>query len=150
MADDTPDTPASPPKPAPRRRAPRQTPVKDESTAKAEAPSAADDSKPAPPKRVRKPAASRAPASPATSPAKPAPKPRSSKRATPRRAARPKEAAPPAVAAETVRDNWAKAAVAGGLAAVGALATAALLSLRGSSQIAPAQAKQVEDEESTA
>ncbi len=109
---DTPETPTPPAKPvAPRRRTARK-PV----AAKPTAPMAASvTEKPAaPPKRA-------APA-----------KPRSTKRATPA----PKRRAPakPATDAPVTKTGgrWGTAAVVGGLAAVGAAATAALLSLRGS------------------
>ncbi|ONF96310.1 hypothetical protein [Sphingomonas jeddahensis] len=126
MADneDTP-TPAAAPKP-PARRAPRKS-----STAKSASSTPAD--KPASKPR-RKPAASASEAAAATPAKKPAapPKPRSTKRATPapKRPAKPKSAAAAEAEKAPVWKN--KAAIAGGLAAVGAAATAALLSLRGS------------------
>lgn len=123
MADNEETPPAAAPKP-PARRAPRKTtPAK----------SAAD--KPAP-KPKRKPAgeASESAAKPASAARKaPAPpKPRSTKRATPtpKRPAKPKVETP---AEAEKQPAWkSKAALAGGLAAVGAAATAALLTLRGS------------------
>ncbi len=111
---DTPEPPAPPTKPAPtRRRAPRKATTKS-----------------APPKN----ASEKAPATTAaTLPKRAAPaKPRSTNRATPA----PKRRAPANPAAETSTakgsGKWGKAAVVGSLAAVGAAATAALLSLRGS------------------
>lgn len=112
MADDT-DTPEPAAKPrAPRRRS--TTPRKPRATAaKADAPAA----KSATPSRAK-------PATP--------PKPRSTKRATPA----PKRRAPAKSATDKAPDKSGKwgtaAAVVGGIAAVGAAATAALLSLRGS------------------
>ncbi|MDF2603235.1 MAG: hypothetical protein K0R56_597 [Sphingomonas sp.] len=126
MADneDTP-TPSAPKPPA--RRAPRKR-------AAAKPSDATPASKPAA-KPKRKPARSAAQASGSSSavkkPAAP-PKPRSSKRATPppKRPAKPKSASASSTAKTPMWKN--KAAIAGGLAAVGAAATAALLSLRGS------------------
>jgi hypothetical protein len=142
MVDDTPEQSAASTKPAPRRRSARTAPAKQESGAsKDEVPAVATEAtKPAPVKRARKPAASRASAAapaPASSQA-PTPKPRSSKRAVPRPSRRAKETvlSPGAKPADTARTDWGKAAMAGGLAALGALATAALLSLRGSSSAA--------------
>jgi hypothetical protein len=126
MADND-DTPvADTPKP-PARRAPRKAPA-----AKAASSTASD--KPAAKPRRKPAAAAAASSTTATTPAKkPAapPKPRSSKRATPapKRPGRPKAASPE----PEKKSGWKnKAAIAGGLAAVGAAATAALLSLRGS------------------
>ncbi|MCC2978597.1 hypothetical protein [Sphingomonas sp. IC4-52] len=122
MADNEETPPAAAPKP-PARRAPRK------STASKSAPD-----KPASKPR-RKPAAakSESAAEPATVRKPPAPpKPRSTKRATPppKRPAKPKAETPPESEKTPVWKS--KAALAGGLAAVGAAATAALLSLRGS------------------
>jgi len=118
MADDT-DTPAPPavPAAAPRRR-----------TARKPAAKAAGTSKPA----ATKLAASKS-ATGAATPKRAAPaKPRSTKRATPA----PKRRAPAKSTTEKAADKssgkWGTAAVVGGIAAVGAAATAALLSLRGS------------------
>ena len=130
--DDTP--PAVAPKP-PARRAPRKS-----STAKSAGTKSAAE-KPAGSAAADKPAAKsrRKPASSASEAAAPAPakksaappKPRSTKRATP---APKRPAKPTSAAAEAEKTPvWkSKAAIAGGLAAVGAAATAALLSLRGS------------------
>jgi hypothetical protein len=116
---DTPDTPADA-KPAPRKRAPRKAQTPKPEAAQHEAAPPVDD-KPAPKRRgPRK--AEHAPA-----------KPRAAKRTTPPRASR--KAEPRTTlekATDTVRANWTAAAFAGGLAAAGAVATAALLSLRGS------------------
>lgn len=136
MADDISDTP--PPaasKPAPRRRAPRKT------------------STPAPAAKTStgKSAAAKPPAEGAKSAPKASPKPRSTKRATPtpkRPAAKPAAAKPssakpaPKPRKATARatpkpadksgSRWSVAAIAGGVAAIGAAATAAILSLRGS------------------
>jgi hypothetical protein len=123
MADND-DTPAAPKPPA--RRAPRKS--------SAPKPPAASNEAPAP-KTRRKPAAASAASGEPAAQKKPAapPKPRSTKRATPppKRAATPKPSA--AQAERETKSGWKnKAALAGGLAAVGAAATAALLSLRGS------------------
>ena len=125
MADNDDTQPAAAPKP-PARRAPRKT-------AAAKSASTAND-KPAASKPRRKPAAAASEAAapaPAKKPAAP-PKPRSTKRATPapKRPAKPKAASATKDEKQPVWKN--KAAIAGGLAAVGAAATAALLSLRGS------------------
>lgn len=132
MADET-DTPETKPeaKPAPRRRAPRK-----------EQPASAEAKKPAR-SRAKAAVSTDAPkeAAPAPTPARakraaPA-KPRASKRPTPapRRKA---SASPVEKATEKVGGKWGAAAVVGGLAAVGAAATAALLSLRGSTPKASA------------
>lgn len=135
LADNEETPPAAAPKP-PARRAPRKS-----STAK----SAAD--KPAAKPR-RKPAAeaSESAAKPAPARKSPAPpKPRSTKRATPP----PKRPAKPKAQSSADADKppvWkSKAAIAGGLAAVGAAATAALLSLRGSTP-----KKQADDQSASA
>ncbi|WBH15994.1 hypothetical protein [Sphingomonas radiodurans] len=125
MADND-DTKAAPPSPKPpARRAPRKA-------ASPKPVTAAITEKPAASKTRRKPvAASEAPAKPAVAKASVPPKPRSSKRATPptNRPAKPKAEAAPA----KKDGGWRNAAaIAGGLAAVGAAATAALLTLRGS------------------
>ncbi|MDF2493130.1 MAG: hypothetical protein K0S66_64 [Sphingomonas sp.] len=126
MADNEETPAATAPKP-PARRAPRK------STASKPADTAAASKPAARPKR--KPASSTAKSSETAAAAKkPAapPKPRSSKRATPppKRPTKPRAASSAASAKTPVWKN--KAAIAGGLAAVGAAATAALLSLRGS------------------
>jgi hypothetical protein len=135
MADtpETPPTPAKAPAPPRRRANTRKTAAK---PAAAKAPAAKAD-------------ATEATATPAKRPT--TPKPRSTKRATPtpaRRAA-PKAAPKPtasnpaaakpatskttrAKATDKVGGKWGAAAVAGGVAAIGVAATAALLSLRGS------------------
>jgi hypothetical protein len=125
MADNDDTPPAAAPKP-PARRAPRKS-------AAAKSANTSSD-KPATGKSPRKAAAAddAVASAPAKKPAAP-PKPRSTKRATPapKRPAKPKSA--PAAAENTKTPVWKnKAAIAGGLAAVGAAATAALLSLRGS------------------
>jgi hypothetical protein len=128
MADNDETPPAASPKP-PARRAPRKG-----AAAKTSGTSAAD--KPAASKPRRKPAAAASEGTTAPAPTKkPAapPKPRSTKRATPapKRPTKPKSADASATAEKT--PVWkSKAAIAGGLAAVGAAATAALLSLRSS------------------
>lgn len=111
---DTPETPAPPVKPAPtRRRAPRKAATKS-AAPKAPATKTPTTAATTAPKRV-------APA-----------KPRSTSRATPA----PKRRAPAKATTDTSPTKsggkWGKAAVVGGIAAVGAAATAALLSLRGS------------------
>jgi hypothetical protein len=125
MADND-DTPAAPKPPA--RRAPRKA-----ATPKPPASSAVEP--PPASKPRRKPAAAGAPSTEPVVPKKASapPKPRSTKRATPptQRAPKPKENPMP-VKDEAKRGWKNKAAIAGGLAAVGAAATAALLSLRGS------------------
>ncbi|UVO49572.1 hypothetical protein M0208_03235 [Sphingomonas sp. SUN019] len=136
MADtpETPPTPAKAPAPPRRRAATRKTVAKPAAAKTPAVKTDASDAKPAPAKR------------PTT------PKPRSTKRATPaptRRAA-PKAAPKPAATAkpaaakpatpkttlakatDKVGGKWGAAAVAGGVAAIGVAATAALLSLRGS------------------
>ena len=122
MADNEETPPAVAPKP-PARRAPRKSTA---SKSAADKPASKPRRKPAAAKSESgaEPAAVRKPPAP--------PKPRSTKRATPppKRPAKPK-AEKPAEAEKT--PVWkSKAALAGGLAAVGAAATAALLSLRGS------------------
>ncbi len=124
MADtDTPDTDVK--KPVTRRRAPRKTtaPAAGKVAPKA-TPKPATAAKPVAEKPVgptpRKPAA------------KPAPKPRSTKRSTPRpsSARKPITKSPIATATDKVGGKWGAAAIAGGVAMIGA--AAALLTLRGS------------------
>ncbi|WP_085809570.1 hypothetical protein [Sphingomonas sp. TZW2008] len=135
MADTEDTPPADTPKPR-ARRAPRKTsPAKPATASSAGTPTASA------PKPRRKPAAAAASdtASTTKKTAVAPPKPRSSKRATPapKRPTRPKAAATPEKSA-----GWKnKAAIAGGLAAVGAAATAALLSLRGSTPRSTAAGK---------
>ena len=124
MADND-DTPTAPKPPA--RRAPRKVSAP-------KPPVTTSDEKPDAPKPRRKPAAPSAPATETVAAKKPVapPKPRSTKRTTPptKRAAKPRTVA---AAPEPEKSGWKnKVAFAGGLAAVGAAATAALLSLRGS------------------
>ncbi|MEG8039053.1 hypothetical protein QP166_06710 [Sphingomonas sp. LR60] len=121
MADDTSDTPTpAASKPAtPRRRAPRKA-----AAPKAAAPRAAktkatkSDTSAAP---AKKPATKRARATPA--------KPRAT---TGRKSASRSESA-----IDKVGGKWGAAAIAGGVAAIGAAATAALLTLRGSTPKSP-------------
>ena len=70
---------------------------------------------------------------------KPAPKPRSTKRSTPRPASSRKVAKPVAKPADKTSGKWGVAAIAGGVAVLGA--AAALLTLRGSTPKAPKQPK---------
>ena len=120
---DTPDTDVK--KPVTRRRAPRKTaaPAAGKVASKA-TPKPATAAKPVAEKPVgptpRKPAA------------KPAPKPRSTKRSTPRpsSARKPIAKSPIATATDKVGGKWGAAAIAGGVAMIGA--AAALLTLRGS------------------
>ena len=132
MADETEtksDTAAAPT--PPRRRAPR-------TTSKAKATEAKSDTAKteAAPKRTRKPAAAKTetaakPAAKSTAKRTPA-KPRAAKRATPAPKRRKAETVVEK-ATDKVGGKWNAAAIAGGVAAVGA-AAAALLSLRGSSK----------------
>lgn len=123
MADNDETPPAAAPKP-PARRAPRKSPPA----------KSASDKPTSKPRRKPAAAASESAAQTASTVKTPTPpKPRSTKRATPptKRAAKPI----PAAAKDEAEKQpvWkSKAALAGGLAAVGAAATAALLSLRGS------------------
>lgn len=136
MADTEDTPPADTPKPR-ARRAPRKT-----SPAKPAAASSAGTPTASAPKPRRKPAA--VPSSDTASTTKKTavapPKPRSSKRATPA----PKRPTRPKAAPEKSAGWKNKAAIAGGLAAVGAAATAALLSLRGSTPRSSAADKDAE------
>lgn len=118
MADETETPTEAQDKPAARRRAPRKTAAATPaSTRKSRAKQ--DEAAPAPPKHAAPKAA----------------KPRAAKRPTPKPAAKPAprkdlEPSPVAKATEAVGGRWGAAAIAGGVAAVGA--AAALLTLRGS------------------
>lgn len=122
MADDS-ETPTPPPsaaKPTPRRRAPRKTSTTAaSSTAKT-------------PAKSRRTSSTTAEGSPSPAPAKPKRAAPAKSRATP--AKRGKAASNSSKSGvDKVGGRWGAAAIAGGVAAVGAAATAALLSLRGSS-----------------
>ena len=141
MADtDPPETDVK--KPVTRRRAPRKTSApKSVAATSTSKPVAA--SKPTPvakPAPVAKPpVAEKAPAAPTPRKAapKPAPKPRSTKRSTPRPTSARKSATPPPVvqATEKIGGKWGAAAIAGGVAVIGA--AAALFTLRGSTPKIP-------------
>ncbi|WP_380779244.1 hypothetical protein [Sphingomonas sp. R86520] len=129
MADtDTPETDAK--KPVTRRRAPRTTSAPKPVTAKATGAKPAAAAKPVAAEKsvAEKPAT----ATPRKVAAKPAPKPRSTKRSTPRPPASRKPAAksPVTAATDKVGGKWGAAAIAGGVAVIGA--AAALFTLRGS------------------
>lgn len=135
MADDTPDTPDASnegAKPAPRRR-----PGRKPAAAPASSTPAASETKPGTTRRApaRRTAAAK---SSTTASAKPV-KPRSSKRATPPATRKPSSPSKPKSTIERATDKvggkWGAAAIAGGIAAAGAAATAALLSLRSSSRV---------------
>jgi hypothetical protein len=137
---DSPETDVK--KPVTRRRAPRKTSapksVAATSTAKPVAASKpAPIAKPAP--VVKPPVAEKAAAGPTPRKAapKPAPKPRSTKRSTPRPTSARKAATPPPVvqATEKISGKWGAAAIAGGVAVIGA--AAALFTLRGSTPKIP-------------
>lgn len=127
------------PKP-PARRAPRKTAA---TKSAGGAPAASDKPARKPRAKPERPAAAtssegsstKATSHAAASRRKPAapPKPRSTKRATPPTKRSPKQKSGAAGVATEKKAGWNKAAIAGGLAAVGAAATAALLSLRSSS-----------------
>ena len=132
MADDTDtksDTPAAPP--APRRRAPRTTNAK---TTAAKTDAAKPESAP---KRART-ATPKSDSEAKPAAAKRAPvKPRAAKRQTPATKRRKSQPSVVDKATDKVGGRWGAAAIAGGVAAVGA-AAAALLTLRGSSKAKPA------------
>jgi hypothetical protein len=128
-------------KPVTRRRAPRKTSApKSVAATSTSKPVAA--SKPAPvakPPVAKPPVAEKAAAGPTPRKAapKPAPKPRSTKRSTPRPTSARKSATPPPVvqATEKIGGKWGAAAIAGGVAVIGA--AAALFTLRGSTPKIP-------------
>lgn len=123
MADtDTPETDAN--KPVTRRRAPRKVSAPKPAVAK---------TPPAKPVAAAKPVAEKpAAATPRKVTTKPAPKPRSTKRSTPRPTSTRKAVATSPVTKATDRfgGKWGAAAIAGGVAVIGA--AAALFTLRGS------------------
>lgn len=144
MADDTPDTPDTSnegAKPTPRRRAARKPAASSSASVGEGKPTA----KRPPARRAaasksatgtsKTPSAS-TPAAAKTAASKPV-KPRSSKRAAAPVARKPAKPAKSAVerATDAVGGKWGAAAIAGGIAAAGAAATAALLSLRSSTRV---------------
>jgi hypothetical protein len=145
VADDTDDTPKSEtPAVTPRRRAPRKTSTT-RAAAKAPAKPRAPRTKPADPstvekvetavtdaaaKTTRRAKAAITKAESAVTSAAKSVKPRSTKRATPRSSAAKKPAGKKRQADST--NKWGIAALGAGVATVGAVAAAALLSLRGS------------------